>query len=220
MPFLIVPPRQVARPPVHGEAAGWIDEPNASILCRSPRTPHAQKAPPTGRGTASSGGHQHRFSLFREAVTCTEGCFPWMNALWGGALLGSTKTRAAFANLPLPRNGLLFPRNGPFSPRVHFSAAPLLLPLSLSFQEEGEGKEGGKGRVAASTGRKCKPWLQNLRPVEKTGIPRKTRGCTTNRFPNEINDVGDARWSIPASTGDLPLYSPAPAPAGGVHGVR
>ncbi len=196
-----------------------IDAVSASVACRSPRTPHAQKLPP-GRGTtARAGGRLHRFSLFREAGRAANTPNPWMRTIWGGALSGSTKRRAVFANLFNPRIGLFFPRNHMFFPQVCFlMLQPLSLSISLFFRERKGGERGSSRCQAPSTGCECKPGIQNLRLVEKMGFRREFRGCPRANFFNNFKDLASAGHPVHGISGEMPLSPCAMAAPGGVHG--
>lgn len=211
--------RVVALLPAHGAAADWIDERGASMSLRSPRTPHAQEAPPGAWEKPAGGGRGHRFWLFRETVARADGLFPGISGPVVCASLGSTKASGRFANDLGPRVGLVFPRVTRFFPRVHFWGCARLSLSSLSFLRERKRERGGR------RGRGKHPRIADVTRGYKTDGSWKKRafhGFSGDDCEPEVQCFQWVSGGGGRSTGfsvEMPLSPRVVATGGGFDGV-
>jgi hypothetical protein len=196
-PMLKGSPRRQARMRAVREAA-CVDQCCAGINpISSPRTPRrrglrAEGARPEGKGAAAIGfcdaGIRGGARGFVDCIALDY------------ATLDSTKASGRFARFEHPRNVLFLPRVDTFHPRVQFSAH---WPISLSFLNFSEEKEGGKAATtsaAPSTGPqivkkvypRVGPRIHGFSVDEKTGSSKHWRGLAADSGP------------IHASTGCFP----------------
>lgn len=206
--------------PAHGAAAGWIDARSASVRPRSPRSPRCRKAPLKDGGQPAQGAPRHRFSLSRETVARADRPNPWITAVWGGVLLGSTKGRAAFATFLFPRVASFLPRIRSFCPRVRFSGLRPLSLSSLSFLRERRKRKGGR------RGRGRHPRVRVVTRGYKTDSSWRKRafhGFSVDDHEPNIQCFqwvgGDWRRSTGFSV-EMPLSPREVATSGGFDGVR